>query len=164
MNNDTLGMKMEKLPRSVQEIADVIGRERALYLVGMLPRCFMQDRRKRETNVGGRAERVILYVPKNLKPDHVLVRILGWHDAELLVRHFGGELLMPANCRPVYRNFRDAGIRKLAAEGTPVAMIADWFRVSERHVKNVLAENPQEDCGPLRSDNRANLSARASPP
>ncbi len=142
-----------KLPNSVQEIVDVIGRERALYLIGQLPRCYVPDKRKRETNVGGLSERVIMYVPKNLKPDHVLVRILGWADAFALAKHFGGELLCPGNCGALYRKFRDDGIRQLLGEGAPVALIADWFEVSDRHVRMVRMENPQEATGSAANDN-----------
>ena len=123
--------KAQRLPGVVQDIADVIGRERALFLIGMLPRFHRTDAR------GG--EQVILYVPRNLKPDHLLVRLMGWHDAERLVRAFGGELLKPASCSHVYRGFRDQGIVRLLGEGVPVAMIAGWFEVSERHVKNLAA-------------------------
>jgi hypothetical protein len=146
---------MEKLPRSVQDIADVIGRERALFLIGMLPRFLRSDAR------GG--EQVILYVPRNLKPDHQLVRLLGWQDAAALVRAFGGELLKPGNCRHLYRGFRDQGITSMLQAGLPVALVAEWFGVSERHVKNVagsLSENPQEVCRTAANDN-ARHSTRA---
>lgn len=77
------------LPKSVQEIADVIGEAQALLLIQNLP-----------TYVGSNKHtRPMLYVPKNLPADHRLVQILGWHDALRLVYHFGGEILYPANCR-----------------------------------------------------------------
>lgn len=135
-----------RLPASVQEIADVIGRERALFLIGRLPRFTRHDVR------GG--EQVILYVPRNLKPDHYLVRIMGWHDAQALVDAFGGELLKPGNCACVYRGFRDHHIRRLVAEGVPAAMVAEWFGLTERHVKNLAAENPQEGPGRGANDNQ----------
>lgn len=122
-----------KLPNTVQEIADVIGRERALFLIGQLPKCFVKDG----------SERVILYVPKTLKPDHYLVQILGWHDAKRMVQAFGGEVLCPANCRNLYRPHRDWGIRKMASDGVPISMIAQWVGVTERMVRMVL-ENAQE--------------------
>lgn len=143
-----------KLPSSVQEIADVIGRERTLYLIGLLPRCYVKDSRKADVPKGGVSERVLLYVPKNLEPDHQLVKILGWHDAQRLVQAFGGEMLSPANCRDVYRPHRDQAIRRLRADGVPPAMIAEWFGMSERRVWQVL-EIPQRDCGHPANDNRA---------
>jgi hypothetical protein len=128
---------VRRLPWSVEEIAEVIGRERALYLIGRLPRCYPPS--------GGGREQVIMYVPKRLRPTHRLVQILGWRDAEALVRTFGGEILKPGNCRELYRPHRDAGIIDAATAGIPVAMIAAWFEVSTRHVQNVLRENAQED-------------------
>lgn len=146
---------MNKLPRSVQEIADVIGRERALFLVGQLPRFKRRDAGHPEWSGG---EQVILYVPRTLKPDHQLVRILGWHDADRLVRAFGGELLKPGTCSTVYRPFRDGAILRMLADGLPPSMVASWFGVSERHVKNLWMENPQEARMAAANDNRAHPS------
>lgn len=132
-----------RLPASVQELADVIGTERALFLIGRLPRCFAGI----VTEKGSRkAWRPMLYVPtlRRLTVDHQLVRILGWPDAEKLCRHFGGEILQPANCAEVYRPFRDQSLRRLHTEGVDVKTLAEWFGVSERTVKNALAEIPQE--------------------
>jgi hypothetical protein len=137
---------LRRLPASVQEIADVIGRERALYLIGRLPRCYPPS--------GGGREQVIMYVPKRLKPLHRLVQILGWKDAERLVQVFGGEILKPGNCREIYRSHRDDGIVRAAQDGVPVAWIAQWFSVSTRHVQNVLRENAQEDDGALARNTR----------
>ncbi|HDR9259609.1 TPA: hypothetical protein QDB21_005631 [Burkholderia vietnamiensis] len=82
---------MGDLPKSVQEIADVIGREKALHLIRSLP-----------TYVAGkpgkRCTRVMLYVPQRLRMDHPLVQILGFEDAAKMVDNFGGECLQPANC------------------------------------------------------------------
>lgn len=82
---------MRDLPKSVQEIADVIGRDKALHLIRSLP-----------TYVAGkpgkRCTRVMLYVPQRLRLDHPLVLILGFEDAAKMVDHFGGECLQPANC------------------------------------------------------------------
>lgn len=142
-----------KLPRSVQEIADVIGRERALFLVGQLPRCYMPDHKSgaRLPGSGALNTRVILYVPKRLTPVHELVRILGWIDAEKLCQAFGGEILCPATCRDVYLPFRNAHIRRLSAAGVETSTIGEWFDMSPRQVTNVIAgglavvEIPQED-------------------
>ena len=151
-----------RLPASVQEIAEVIGRERALYLIGRLPRFKRNDVR------GG--EQVILYVPRHLKPDHCLVSILGWHDAKRLVDAFGGELLKPGNCCEVYRPFRDEAIRRIRDDGVSIPMIAEWFSMTERRVRQVL-EIPQE-APPLANDNncrgfeqplRKSINGRAKP-
>lgn len=136
-----------RLPASVQEIADVIGRETALYLIGQLPTCYAG-------NDGKRSTRVILYVPKRLKPNHRLVQILGWERANELVRGFGGEILQPANCQEVYRRWRDSEARRMAAEGMSAAELADILAVSERHIRNLTREIPQEELQPA-NDNAA---------
>lgn len=132
-----------KLPASVQEIADVLGIERALFLIGQLPRCYFRDPRWPDA----KNAHVIMYVPKvqNLGPSHELVRIVGWTDAVKLCHAFGGEILRPASCAGIYRDFRDQNIARLLRERVPPAMVAEWFGVSERHVKNLLRENPQEE-------------------
>lgn len=141
-----------KLPASVQEIADVVGQERALFLVGQLPRCYFRDARWPDA----KNAHVIMYVPKvqNLSPTHELVRIMGWADAMKLSRAFGGEILRPASCAGIYRDFRDQNIARLLGEGVPVAMVAEWFGVSDRHVKNLLRENPQEERRAANDQNR----------
>lgn len=134
-----------RLPSSVQELAEVIGRERALFLVGMLPRCYMGDSRYS----GAVSARVILYIPKRMRVDHELVRMMGWDDAEKLRVAFGGEILCPATCADLYRPFRDQGIRRMAGEGVPMEIIAEWFGMGPRRVKDIVAgglvqEIPQE--------------------
>ena len=127
-----------RLPASVQEIADVIGVERALFLVGKLPHC-------RSGLPGSEGVRVILYVPKTLKPNHPLVHLLGWHDALALTKAFGGEIMQPASCSDVYRKFRDDSIVRLVlCDGMKPAEVAEMMGVSDRHVRNLLREKPQE--------------------
>lgn len=124
-----------RLPDSVQLLVNVLGLERALYLVGRLPRFRRNDLR--------RGEQVILYVPRTLRPDHRLVEILGWADAARLSRAHGGELLKPGNCRGLYRPLRDQAIRRCHADGVPIDMIAEWFGMGRRRICQLL-EIPQE--------------------
>lgn len=123
-----------RLPRSVEEIAEVIGRERALFLVGKLPRCYHQAKG---------CWHVILYVPKRMPLDHELVRLMGYQDAEKLRKAFGGEIMQPATCIEVYRRFRDASIRRLHfLEQTSIETLAAWFEMTPRHVRNLLQSAP----------------------
>lgn len=138
------------LSASAQEIANVIGRERTLFLISQLPRCFSGAAGKKST-------RVIMYVPKTIKPNHRLVEILGFHDAMKLVRAFGGEILQPANCNEIYARFRDVTIIRFLGEGRKTAEIAELMDVSERHVRNLARENPQEDLEPANENNRHGL-------
>ena len=125
-----------ELPRTVQEIADVIGRERALFLIGQLPKLWVPSQQY---------HKVILYVPKRLKPNENLVQILGWNDASKMVKHFGGEMLHPANCEYIYRRFIHRSIMRMHCEGMSAKDIAELLDVSERTVKRHCADKPHKD-------------------
>lgn len=118
-----------KLPRTAQEIADVIGRDAALRLIG-------QAHRYRPASRKG-AEQVCIYVPRELRPDHQLVRLIGYDAAVALVRNFAGMILQPASCAHLYRAHRDRSILRLLSQGLPVKLVAEWFEVCERHVTNL---------------------------
>lgn len=128
------------LPPSAQEIADVIGRDRALFLIGQLPAA------------GRRAWRRVVYIPKRFGTDHPLVALMGWHDAEKLRRAFGGEILQPSNCNCVARAWRNRVIASLAADGLDAGAIADAASVSVFVVRKVLAGNAPEDRMPRLAD------------
>lgn len=149
MNNHSL--PVGRLPGVVQDIADVIGRERALYLIGQLPRVVVRDVRY----PAAEREQVVLYVPRVLRPDHRLVAILGWDDAERLARVFGGELLKPGNCAQLYRAHRDQAIMRLLAEGVPQPMLCEWFEVSPRHVRYMAANLVNLQRGDAANDDAA---------
>jgi hypothetical protein len=125
------------LPGMAGEIADVIGRERALYLIGQLPRC-------RVGREGGKSSQVILHVPqlRHLPAHHRLVRILGWHDAVKLCEAFGGETLKPATCTAVVRAAHYRAIRELAGAGVPYKELEVIFQRSHRSIQGVLANRP----------------------
>jgi hypothetical protein len=122
-----------RLPASVQEIAEVIGRDKALYLIGQLPQC------------GKRSWRVVLYVPKRIDASHQLVRWLGWKDANRLVAEFGGEILQPSNCKHLHLALRNRVIVQMASEGLAPAVIAEAMQITSRQVRNILAEKPPEE-------------------
>ncbi len=127
------------LPESVQEIAEVIGRDGALLLIGQLPRCEVKDNPAHggKHRSGGVSSRVILYVPKKLKPNHRLVQILGEERAQKLIEGFGGETLYPANCAGVYRRWRDSEVRRMYADGATKAELAEIMQISQRHITNI---------------------------
>lgn len=132
---------LDDLPGSVREIAEVIGRQATLHLLGQLPAT-------RAGKPGKESNRVILYVPKKLSPDHRLVQILGAEKAMALVRAFGGEVMQPANCRRIYARHRDEAILKMLNDGARLSMVQSIMRVSRRHVVNLarsaggMAETP----------------------
>lgn len=120
-----------RLPASVQEIADVIGRERALFLVGQLPRCYSR-----------KSCHVILYIPKVIKPGHHLAKILERNEVAKMVDAFGGEIMQPANCAGIYKGFRDRSALTMLETGLKPQEIAEILGVSDRHVRNLRREKP----------------------
>ncbi|WP_299084151.1 hypothetical protein [uncultured Ruegeria sp.] len=116
-----------KLPPSVQEIADVIGREKALEFIGKLP------------NSGSRSWRVCIYIPKDLPADHKLVELLGWHDARRMVDAFSGMILQPSNCRFLEWQFLHREIVRLHREGVQIADIADMVERTAYWVRVIIA-------------------------
>jgi hypothetical protein len=124
------------LPARAQLVADVIGRERTLYLVRNWKKTLTSNPKQREW--------VCIYIPKKLPLDHELVKVMGWPDAEKLVRAFRGEILTLSNCAEVDRMWRNASIRRLHDEGHSTATLAEWFDMTDRQVRNVLKEMPIE--------------------
>lgn len=145
-----------RLPDSVQDIADVIGRDQALWLIGQLPTSYAGSKKANKQST-----RRVLYVPKRLMPKDRLVRLLGWQDACKMAQAFSGMLMQPANCAEVYRPHRDANIARLVHDGMAVKMVAEWFGLSDRTVKNIAAEIPPHDFERAANDNGETYSTRA---
>lgn len=137
-----------ELPRTVQEIADVIGSERALFLIGQLPKLWVPSQQY---------HKVILYVPKRIRPNDPLVKILGWSDASKMVQHFGGEMLHPANCEYIYRHFIHRSIKRMHREGMDAKAIAELLDVSERTVKRHCTDKPHKDTSPANDNHQHRL-------
>lgn len=118
------------LPETVRLIAEVIGREQALYLAGHVVRW---DRS------GHYGKSSYLYVPRRLTADHRLVHILGWESARRLAAAIGGETLPVAPCKSVFQRFRDAEVRRMASAGASNDNIANIFGLTVRHVRGIKA-------------------------
>ena len=130
---------LDDLPSSVREIAEVIGREATMYLIGQLPRCYAGAD-------GKKANKVIMYVPKRLSPNHRLVELLGWHAAQQLVRAFGGEILYPANCGHLEARLRNRRILEMLDQGIPSVQVAEEMGVTVRYVRHLRQmEKPPEE-------------------
>lgn len=128
--------QQERLPSSVQEVADVIGREKALELVGKLPSL------RRPSGTPGE-QRIEVYIPMlcNLKPDHKLVRMIGYAAAERLCHRFSGEILQLATCKGVYRAFRDKAVMRALNDGATEAEASEWFGVSIKTVQLIARKH-----------------------
>ncbi len=126
------GSPSAPLPENVQAIADVIGRERALYLAGQ---CIRWDR------TGRHGRRGWLYIPKSLDQSHPLARLAGLEDAHKLVRAFGGEILMISPCAAVIRRWRKAEGRRMASVGLTHTEISASLGITRRHLCNLLRDD-----------------------
>jgi len=118
------------LPETVRLIAEVTGREDALFLAGHVIRW------------GGRSHygrSSCIYIPRSLTADHRLVRLLGLENARRLAAALGGEILSVAPCKGVFQRFRDNEVRRLAVDGMKVSVLATMVGVSERHIRSIIA-------------------------
>lgn len=115
----------------LRSVAEVIGRQNALYLVSQCPRYKTEKR-------AGQGQ-LFLYVPtlKRLDITHFLVKTLGYSNAEKLSKEFGGELLVLAQCKWMILSARDNGIRKMIRSGFKVQELALMFNVAERIVSKI---------------------------
>ncbi len=120
---------MRKLPESVQQIADLIGRERALELVRRWPK----------VSCGAAPPRASVYIPRSLRPDHRLVEILGWRDADKITRSFPGEIIFLAECADEVREYRREEIARMVSAGARVPEIAARLCMSERQARRLVA-------------------------
>ncbi len=126
------------LPESAQLIADIIGRDRALYLIGRLPR---SPKRPKD---------VWLYVPKKLSESHQLVKLIGMSDAQKLVKAFGGQNLCLASCHSLVRLYRDEYLRHLkllmpeAANDVDIDSLAKVLGVSSKQARNLMEKQPEK--------------------
>lgn len=123
--------QLQPLPRSVQEIADCIGREKALELVGKLPRLRPPSCTKNE-------QRVCLYVPEQLTDNHRLIELIGKPAAQKLVDRFPGEILHLATCRGLINAHRDRAVVRMRRDGWSLATISWSFGLSQRQITNIL--------------------------
>ena len=126
--------RIDDLNGDLRSIAEVIGRQNALYLVSQCPRYKTEKR-------AGQGQ-LFLYVPtlKRLDMNHFLVKTLGYPDAEKLSKEFGGELLVLAQCKQMILKARDNGIREMLRAGFNVIDLVSAFNVNERTINKIYED------------------------
>jgi len=124
------------LPKSVQQIADVIGVSQTLKLIGLLPVCKVRDKRYSKAI----SNRIVLIVPANLKADDKLVKLIGWDDAYKLSRHFGGEFLYPATCADIYRDFLKDTAMRMYRDGMKPTDVSEAMQIPYRTISRWLSD------------------------
>ena len=116
------------LTGDIRSIAEIIGKQQALFLVSQYPR-YKSKKRNGEGQL-------LLYVPKEsrLGFDHKLIDILGYTDALKLCKEFGGELLTLSLCKHIILKRRNAGITDMLKQGYSLEQLAVFFNLSTRGV------------------------------
>lgn len=135
-----------RLPATLEDIAEEIGREMAVRLAEALRPV---DSTGQPVSTGARPWRRMIYVPRRMGPDHPLVRILGWEIANRLQRSHTNMILEVPFCAELDRAYRAQVIGRLHADGYEVAEIADWVQMHPRSVAAALAgETAPEETRP----------------
>lgn len=110
-----------------QRIADAIGVERTMFLIG------------RVVPWGGKREADITIPKRPLRDSDRIVQILGRADAEKLQDRLGTGEAVRLTPGKVYQAFRDESIRRLhRVEGIPAKMLAEWFEMTPRRLRTIL--------------------------
>ena len=117
------------LPQLMQEIADVIGRRKALELSDAI--------------AGAREGRRRVYVPRprNLGPEHLLARILGIEVAREFAEVFHHAELDVPTCRDLRMAHRDAAISRMWRAGASPTRIRRITRADRKTVAAVIARD-----------------------
>lgn len=121
------------LPESAQIIADVIGRDATLDLVGHLVYNHLIHKKRGKCRM--------LYIPKSRKKlteNYWLVKAVGLSNAILLQEFFGGSLLYLAQCKETERGERDNKIVNDFKSGLKVNELALKYNLSVRSIYNII--------------------------
>lgn len=120
------------LPEGVRTLAEVIGRDKALFLTGHRLRWDYEPGRRQ-----GMASYV--YIPKNLDGcGRRLVELLGAEDAARLVRELGGMIIYLSACKAVTQRWKAREAARMAREGMQQVDIGSILGVSDRTVRTLL--------------------------
>ncbi|TIH12755.1 hypothetical protein D0S45_17445 [Marinifilum sp. JC120] len=114
------------LPPTAQVIADVIGKEKTLKLAQAV-----QFRS--------------LYIPKQLKPSHWLVTVVGTDAAQRLIEEFPSMSMPLARCSSAVKAERNRKIAELSAEGRTVSDIARRLGIKRNTVQTILYRMRRRD-------------------
>lgn len=110
----------EKMPTSLQEIAEVIGDDDAMKLV----------------HVHGGTR---VFVPQKIGAQHKLATLLGFEQARRLSSIFGGEALTIVRCSKLLKHKRNEEIRKKYDDGVSVYTLVREYDLSERQIYSIMS-------------------------
>ena len=126
---------MNDLPKSISDIASIVGRRKALLIAGYYSSTRCQNNRDtRGDNTGGDC----VYIPSKMTKDHKLSQLIGFNSAKELSKHTGGILLNISGCRRIYLDFRNSTIAEMKRQGLKICEIAELMDLTNRHVHNII--------------------------
>lgn len=111
---------MESMPESLREIQETLGPDVA-------------------QRIKNRFAGIRVFIPKRLAPGHRLVQLLGEENARRLSHHFGGETLFIPRDAKAERTRRNREIIVRYDAGTPVRLLAQIYRLTERQIYAILS-------------------------
>lgn len=119
------------LKGDLKSVAEVIGRQNALFLVSQCPRYKVSKRPGQGL--------VMLYVPqvRNIF-NHPLATAVGFDTAYQLSKHFGGELLTFSQCKHIILKHRNQGILQMLQQGYSRDEVAEIFGLTVRAISGVM--------------------------
>lgn len=120
------------LPDTLEDVAEVIGRENALRLSEGLP------------STGQRPWRKMLYVPRRMRSDHPVMQLIGKDAAEALSQSHTNMIIEIPVCQEIQRAYRDHVIAYLRQQGLSRTDVARLAGVSIGLVVSNLLDAPEE--------------------
>lgn len=124
---------MRLLPASVSEVAEVVGRKKALLL------CHMAIMRAPK-RYDGRRQTPRVYVPNSIHEGHPIAQCIGLDAARELSKVFGASDLQLSHCSDLIRDWYMELTVRMTVEGMTTEDIADILRLSPRHIRRWRAE------------------------
>lgn len=125
-------MRKFPLPPILEEISSVIGRDKTITLVGKLPRS-AQIKRDGRTR-----QRIYLYIPKTLTPEHKLIELLGYEDALKMVDAFAGEIICVPSLKNMHTHFLHHSIRAQYGAGVNIEILVIIFNMTRKNIQRIL--------------------------
>lgn len=106
------------LPTYVRQLADLIGRENAMKLVHEFGRW--------------------LYVPRVIKPDHRIAKVVGIENAHKMSEEFSCIIIELGICKSLQQRLRNERIREMHSEGMRIKTISIAMNLSQRQIANII--------------------------
>lgn len=106
------------LPQSVQVLIHLIGTDATTQVLD---------------HFGGRS----IYIPKRLRPQCPLLKVISREKLELLMQHFGGETVDLPQAGSLKRHWRNLDIAAASAAGASRAELVARYGLSQRQIGNI---------------------------